>query len=94
MKKNLNIYYGLLSIAVLTQVLVTVFTLSQNIGYGQKISFLEHKKNNLQIQKNEISQELAKKFAVNQLREKENDGFIAISDVISINRNSSNLALK
>lgn len=94
MKKSLSIYYGLLVTTVLAQVLITVFTLSQNIGYGQKISFLEGKKNTLQVQKSEISQELAKKIAIKQLEEKENNDFIAISDVVSINRNSSSLALK
>lgn len=94
MKKSLSIYYGLLATTVLAQVVFTVFTLSQNIGYGQKISFLESKKNTLQIQKNEISQELAKKIAIRELEQKENSEFIAISDVMSINRNSSNLALR
>jgi hypothetical protein len=94
MKKNLAIYYGLLSTAVLAQVLVTVFTLSQNIGYGQKISFLENKKASLQIQKNEIAEDLAKRIAIKELEQKENNGFVAISDVTSISRSSSNLALK
>ncbi len=94
MKKNLAIYYGLLTTTVLAQVLVTVFTLSQNIGYGQKISFLENKKTSLQIQKNEIAGDLAKRIAIKELEQKENNGFIAISDVTSISRSSSNLALK
>ncbi len=94
MKKNLSIYYGLLGAAVLAQVLVTVVTLSQNIGYGQKISFLENKKTALQIQKSEIAQELSKKIAINELEQKENNGFITISDVTTINRSSSNLALR
>lgn len=93
MKNKLTIYYGLLSLAVLIQVVMTVFTLSQNIGYGQKISFLENKKQSLQAEKNEIGQELAKKIAIREL-EQENNGFIAISDVLSIDRSSSSLALK
>lgn len=94
MKKNVSIYYGLLGAAVLAQVLITVFSLSQNIGYGQKISFLENKKTALQIQKSEIAQELAKITAIKELEQRENNGFIAISDVTSINRSSANLALK
>ncbi len=94
MKKNLTIYYGLLVSAVLAQAILTVVTLSQNIGYGQKISFLENQKNSLQIQKNEITKALAQKNAIKKLEQKENNDFIAISDVVLINRNSSNLALK
>jgi hypothetical protein len=94
MKKNVSIYYGLLAAGVLIQVLITVFSLSQNIGYGQKISFLENKKSALQIQKSEISQELARITAIKELKQRENNDFIAISDVTSINRSSANLALK
>jgi hypothetical protein len=94
MKKSLTIYYGLLISAVLSQAILTVVTLSQNIGYGQKISFLENQKNSLQIQKNEITKALAQKNAIKKLEQKENNDFIAISDVVLINRNSSNLALK
>ncbi len=94
MKKNLSIYYGLLSLTVLVQVVLTVFTLSQNIGYGQKISYLENKRENIAVEKNQISQELAQIIAIKKLEQTENDGFIPISDVISVNRDSSNLALK
>ncbi len=94
MKKSLAIYYGLLVSAVLSQAILTVVTLSQNIGYGQKISFLEQQKNTLQTQKNEITKELAQKTAIIELKQKENNDFVAISDVILINQNSSNLALK
>ena len=84
----------MLATTVLAQVLFTVFTLSQNIAYGQKISFLENEKTNLQVEKNKISQELAQKLAIKQLEQKNDDGFVAITDVVSIGRNSSNLALK
>ncbi len=94
MKKNLKIYYGLLSTAVLAQILITVFSLSQNIGYGQKISFLEDKKATLLAEKNLLNQALAKKIAIRELANDDHDDFVAISEVISINRSSSNLALK
>lgn len=94
MKKNLTAYYGLLATTVLAQVLFTVFTLSQNIAYGQKISFLENKKTSIQVEKSKISQELAQKIAIKELEQKNDDGFIAITDVVSIARGSSNLALK
>lgn len=94
MKKNLKIYYGLLAVAVLAQVLVTVFSLSQNIGYGQKISFLENKKHSLENQSNLLKTQLAQKVAIAQLEQKENNTFISISDVIVIDRESASLALK
>lgn len=94
MTKNLTIYYSLLTSAIVMQIIITVFTLSQNIGYGQKISFLENKKATLLEQKNRINQELAQKMAIGELKQKENNDFISISDVVSINNNSSNLALR
>ncbi len=94
MKKNLTIYYGLLSTAVLAQILITVFSLSQNIGYGQKISFLENKKHTLENQTNLLKTELAQKVAIGKLEQAENNEFVAISDVIVIDRESASLALK
>jgi hypothetical protein len=69
MKKNLKIYYGLLTSAVLAQVIMTVFTLSQNIGYGQKISFLENKKHTLENQINTLRTDFSKKVAIAKLEE-------------------------
>lgn len=94
MKKNLKIYYGLLTAAVLAQILFTVFSLSQNIGYGQKISFLENKKHTLENQSNLFKTQLAQKVSIGRLEEKENNAFVPISDVIVIDRGSANLALK
>lgn len=94
MKKNLKLYYGLLSTAVLAQILVTVFSLSQNIGYGQKVSFLENKKHVLESQTNIIRAELAQKIAIGKLEQKENSEFIAITDVVVIDRESASLALR
>ena len=94
MKKNLTIYYGLLSTAVLAQILITVFSLSQNIGYGQKISFLENKKHTLENQTNLLKTKLAQKVAIGKLEQAKNNEFIAISEVIVIDRESASLALK
>ncbi|AKM81499.1 MAG: hypothetical protein UT13_C0001G0537 [Candidatus Pacebacteria bacterium GW2011_GWF2_38_9] len=94
MKKNLTTYYGLLIAAVLAQTIITVFSLSQNIGYGQKISFLENKSNTLQIQTNQLRTELAQKSAIRELEQRESNDFIAISEISLINRDSSSLALK
>jgi uncharacterized protein YxeA len=94
MKKSLAIYYGLLTSMVLLQVIATVFTLSQNIGYGQKISYLENQNNSLKIQKNDIAGQLAEQVAIKKLEQKDNSDFIAIADVLAIKRSSTNLALK
>ncbi len=94
MKKNLKIYYGLLASTVLAQVLVTVFSLSQNIGYGQKISFLENRKHSLESQANLLRTELAQKVAIYKLEETENPDFVAIADVIVVDRESNSLALR
>jgi len=94
MKKNLKIYYGLLSVAVLTQVIMTVFGLSQNIGYGQKISFLENKKHNLENQTNVLRTDLAQKIAICKLEEIENHDFVAIANVIVVERETNSLALR
>lgn len=94
MKKNLKLYYGLLGTAVLAQVLVTVFSLSQNIGYGQKVSFLENKKHTLESQTNILRAELAQKIAIGKLEQKENSEFIAITDVVVVDRESASLALR
>jgi recombinational DNA repair ATPase RecF len=92
MTKSLTAYYGLLATAVLAQVLITVFSLSQNIGYGQKISFLENKKTEIMTTKSQLSQELAKKVAINELEQTENSDYVAIAEVVLIERNSENLA--
>jgi len=94
MKKNLTTYYGLLITAVLAQTIITVFSLSQNIGYGQKISFLENRRNTLQIQTNQLKTELAQKSAIRELEQRENNDFIAISEISLVDRDSSSLALK
>lgn len=93
MKKTLQIYYLLLSTTLLLQTIFTVVSLSQNIGYGQKISFLENKKAALQAQTSQLQKSLAQENALNKLVTKQ-DGFIAITSTTLINRSSSNLALK
>ena len=93
MTKNLTAYYGLLTLAVLAQTIMTVFSLSQNIGYGQKISFLEDKKTALQAEQNLLRTQLAEKTAINKLEEADSN-FIAITQVVTIGRDSASLALK
>jgi len=94
MTKKLSIYYSFLSLAVLAQMLLTVFTLSQNIGYGQKISFLENKRLSLEAEKNQLQTARAKNLAIGKLAELENSDYVAIADVLVLTRDSASLALK
>ncbi len=94
MKKQLKIYYTLLASAVLMQIIFTVFSLSQNIGYGQKISFLEEKKLALETQDNNLQTELASKIALSKLTAEENQEFVPITDVVLVDGSSENLALR
>lgn len=94
MTKKLSVYYSLLSAAVLAQMIMTVFTLSQNIGYGQKISFLENKRISLEAEKNQLQTARAKNLAINKLAELENTEYVAIADVLVLTRDSASLALK
>lgn len=94
MTKKLSVYYSLLSVAVLAQMIMTVFTLSQNIGYGQKISFLENKRISLEAEKNQLQTARAKNLAINKLAELENTEYVAIADVLVLTRDSASLALK
>lgn len=93
MKKSTAIYYGILSLALLIQILSTVFTLSQNIGYGQRISLLENKKATLTAEKNQLTEQLATKTALKALSGTDTSEYINISEVVLINRASTNLAL-
>lgn len=94
MTKKLSVYYSLLSVAVLAQMIMTVFTLSQNIGYGQKISFLENKRISLEAEKNQLQTARAKNLAINKLAELESTEYVAIADVLVLTRDSASLALK
>ncbi len=93
MKKKTTIYYAILSFALCLQLLSTVFTLSQNIGYGQRISLLENKKAALEAEQILRSKQLAEKTALQSLSKTEEDGYISISKVVVVQRASSSLAL-
>jgi len=93
MKKNITIYYAILGLALCVQLLSTVFTLSQNIGYGQRISLLENKKAALQAEQNLSRQQLAQKTALQALSEEQESLYINISQVVLVERESASLAL-
>lgn len=93
MKKSTTIYYGILSFALCLQLLSTVFTLSQNIGYGQRISLLENKKMTIEAEKNQLTKQLASKTALQALTEDSAAEYQSIAEVVSVNRTSTSLAL-
>jgi hypothetical protein len=93
MKKSTAIYYGILGLALCVQLLSTVFTLSQNIGYGQRISLLENKKSELTAEKNQLAKQLAAKTALQALSAEGNEQYINISEVLTVDRVSASLAL-
>lgn len=94
MKKNLTTYYSILAVAVVAQVILTVFSLSQNIGYGQKISFLENKRTELETQINKSRTQLAQKNALKELENQEGSDFVAITNTTLVDRSSSSIALR
>lgn len=91
MKKYLPAYYTLLAFVMVCQLIGTAITLSQNIGYGQKISFLEEKQASLIAHKTSLEQAMAKEVAMNVLDQKRAD-FQPIQDVIVVKNHLANLA--
>ena len=93
MKNTCKYYYAFLGFLVLSQVLMTVFNLSQNIAYGQKISYLENQKNNLTQEKIQLKKDLSNQVAIRVLEEEESP-FENILDVTVVESMSDSLALK
>ena len=93
MKNSYKYYYAFLGFLVLSQVLMTVFNLSQNIAYGQKISYLEKQKNNLTQEKIQLKKDLSNQVAIRVLEE-EGSPFENILDVTVVESLSDSLALK
>lgn len=93
MKNNCKYYYAFLGFLVLAQVLMTVFNLSQNIAYGQKISYLENQKNSLTQEKIQIKKDLSNQVAIRVL-DAEETAFENILDVTVVESLSDSLALK
>lgn len=85
-------YLALILFAAL-QMVSTVISLSQNVGYGQKISYLEGKKADLLTKKAELNIQLADQIAINSLLENE-DQYSQISDVLTVKAVSDSLALR
>lgn len=93
MKNSYKYYYAFLGFLVLSQVLMTVFNLGQNIAYGQKISYLENQKNNLTQEKIQLKKDLSNQVAIRVLEE-EGSPFENILDVTVVESLSDSLALK
>lgn len=91
MKKSLKTYYGLLSLAIIFQLVFTVLTLSQNVGYGQKIDYLEKKQASLLEEKTNIEQALSEKISMKALEEKSKN-YQNIDQVFVVHTGEKNLA--
>ena len=91
MKKNIYAYYSLLAIVVVFQLLWTVLSLSQNIGFGQKIASLEEKQRQLQEEKMQNEKALSEQLALQKV-ESASGEYENISDVLLVEQSSSNLA--
>jgi hypothetical protein len=85
-------YYGTLAVVLCAQVIATVFTLSQNIGYGQKISLLEHRKASIAQEIQQHQQQDAQQLALRELSTDEAATYQTISQVLVIKRQGTALA--
>jgi len=92
MKKHYKYYYALLAFLIVGQALMTVFNLSQNIAYGQKVNYLENQKKQLIQEKVALKKEISNQVAIRFL-DQEDSNFENILDVKVVEQNSS-LALK
>lgn len=92
MQNKLYYYYGFLALVLCAQILSTVITLSQNIGYGQNISMLEKRKSAFAQQVHKNEQTVASQLALKQLNAQDEQLFSPITQVVLVNRQSSNVA--
>lgn len=92
MKPTTLYYYAFLGLVLCLQLLHTVFSLSQNIGYGQKISLLEKRKAalNQEILQQQAAQ--AKQLALRELSQEEAALYHNITQVILVERSNTSLA--
>jgi cell division protein FtsB len=92
-KKIANLYYFILGFALITQILTTVFKLSQTISYQHRISALQTQKQILSKEQEEIQVEISRlsSLSVNQFQV--TDEFVPISTVYIIPADQT-LALK
>lgn len=92
-KKFYSASYLILALFLATQLVSTVLALSQNVGYGQRIAFLENKKTQLQAEQTQLQQQLAQQLAINALSSELTD-YQQIGQVLLVSGPSANLALR
>ncbi len=85
-------YYGILAVVLCAQVIATVFTLSQNIGYGQKISLLENRKASIAQEIQNHQRQNAEQLALRELSADEAATYQTVGQVLVIKRQSATLA--
>lgn len=92
MNKKVLYYYGLLAVVLCAQVVATVLTLSQNIGYGQKISLLENRKASIAQEMQQQQYQNAEQLALRELSVDEAATYQTVNQVVLIKRQSAALA--
>ena len=92
MSKKIKNYYGLLIIAILIQLVNTVYNLSQNIAYGQNIKALQIEKSQLLSRESQLDQALSQEIAIHRLNQNEN--YIDIQNLIVVKIKNNALALR
>lgn len=90
MSRAIKNFYSLLILAVLVQLVATVFTLSKNIAYGQNIQALEDRQQQLLTDMSRLDQAIAQETAM-QILDKSPE-YQDIQQLIVLNSPSQTLA--
>jgi|GEM_PF-1664075 len=83
-KRVAKVYYLVLGFALISQVVTTVFKLSQTISYQHRISVLQTQKQTLTKEQEEIQIEISQLSSLRADRHPEVDEFVPISTVYII----------
>lgn len=92
MNKKSKIYFSVLALAIITQLCLTAFKLSQSIGYGQKIALLEQRKQYLLSKQSRLESQLADQLAMHRLSSQNSGDLRPITQVISVQSGYNSLA--
>ena len=90
MPRAIKNFYSLLILAVLVQLVATVFTLSKNIAYGQNIQALEDRQQQLLTDMSHLDQAIAQETAMQILDQ--SPEYRDIQQLIVLNSPSQTLA--
>ena len=90
MSRTIKNFYSFLVLAILVQLVATVFTLSKNIAYGQNIQALEHRQQQLLVDMSRLDQAIAQETAMQILDQ--SPEYQDIQQLIVLNNSSQTLA--